>query len=176
MNEDLKEFISRSTKLMKEKVRERVEKRRYYNEKWRKENKDKFKESLRKYSQSEKGKLARKRVVENRKERLAKACEGMTYYEWQRIKMFYENCPNGMCVDHIIPLAKGGKHHRDNLQYLKKDENAKKSILITELEKEMVREINFEKKTGIKHLDSEIKRFRKIDPNLYQFESDTNLL
>jgi len=39
----------------------------------------------------------------------------------------YENCPEGHEVDHIIPIAKGGPHHQDNLQYLTRNENRTKS-------------------------------------------------
>ncbi len=42
------------------------------------------------------------------------------------IRDFYENCPEGFEVDHIIPVAKGGKHQLANLQYLEKDKNRKK--------------------------------------------------
>jgi 5-methylcytosine-specific restriction endonuclease McrA len=34
------------------------------------------------------------------------------------IKLIYEHCPAGYTVDHIVPLAKGGVHAPDNLQYL----------------------------------------------------------
>lgn len=44
----------------------------------------------------------------------------------QLIKLIYENCPDGYHVDHIIPLAKGGLHHQDNLQYLEANENCRK--------------------------------------------------
>lgn len=40
---------------------------------------------------------------------------------------FYENCPEGYEVDHIIPISKGGKHSITNLQYLTILENRKKS-------------------------------------------------
>jgi 5-methylcytosine-specific restriction endonuclease McrA len=43
------------------------------------------------------------------------------------IKQFYENCPPGYEVDHIIPLSKGGLHTISNLQYLTVTENRKKS-------------------------------------------------
>ena len=42
------------------------------------------------------------------------------------IKEIYLNCPHGYEVDHIIPLARGGLHHQNNLQYLPKLVNRKK--------------------------------------------------
>ena len=42
------------------------------------------------------------------------------------IKEFYQNCPIGYEVDHIIPVSKGGLHSISNLQYLTKTENRKK--------------------------------------------------
>jgi 5-methylcytosine-specific restriction endonuclease McrA len=44
----------------------------------------------------------------------------------QKIQEIYANCPEGYEVDHIIPLAKGGLHHEDNLQYLTPLENKRK--------------------------------------------------
>jgi hypothetical protein len=43
------------------------------------------------------------------------------------IQEFYLNCPTGYEVDHIIPISKGGPHSLENLQYLTKAENRKKS-------------------------------------------------
>ena len=43
------------------------------------------------------------------------------------IRQFYLDCPCGYEVDHIIPISKGGAHSLDNLQYLTKEENRRKS-------------------------------------------------
>jgi len=48
------------------------------------------------------------------------------------IKLFYQNCPKGYEVDHIIPISKGGLHSLKNLQYLTISENRKKSNKIVE--------------------------------------------
>lgn len=47
------------------------------------------------------------------------------------IKRFYEECPQGYEVDHIIPLIEGGEHRMDNLQWLTKERNRMKKDLIT---------------------------------------------
>lgn len=46
----------------------------------------------------------------------------------EKIKEIYMNCPVGYEVDHIIPFARGGFHHEDNLQYLTVEENRRKGI------------------------------------------------
>jgi 5-methylcytosine-specific restriction endonuclease McrA len=43
------------------------------------------------------------------------------------LQKFYENCPAGYEVDHIIPISKGGLHSLSNLQYLPWQENRRKS-------------------------------------------------
>jgi 5-methylcytosine-specific restriction endonuclease McrA len=43
------------------------------------------------------------------------------------IKKFYDACPLGYEVDHIIPISKGGLHILENLQYLTAKENRQKS-------------------------------------------------
>lgn len=50
--------------------------------------------------------------------------------EAKQIASFYENCPEGYHVDHIIPLqgsTVSGLHTLNNLQYLPAEENIKKS-------------------------------------------------
>lgn len=46
------------------------------------------------------------------------------------IREFYLNTPVGYVVDHIIPFAKHGQHHQDNLQYLTLTDNLRKGIHI----------------------------------------------
>jgi hypothetical protein len=43
------------------------------------------------------------------------------------IKKFYDACPPGYEVDHIVPISKGGLHILENLQYLTAKENRQKS-------------------------------------------------
>jgi len=43
------------------------------------------------------------------------------------IREFYEACPQGYEVDHIIPISRGGLHTLSNLQYLTRTENRRKS-------------------------------------------------
>jgi len=53
------------------------------------------------------------------------------------IEAFYQQCPEGYHVDHIIPLkgrAISGLHTLDNLQYLTKEQNENKSNKINLLE------------------------------------------
>lgn len=48
------------------------------------------------------------------------------------IKLIYKNCPEGYHVDHIIPIAKGGKHHETNLCYLPAKLNMEKHTKLPE--------------------------------------------
>lgn len=43
------------------------------------------------------------------------------------LQQIYLNCPDGHEVDHIHPVSKGGLHSPENLQYLPKQQNRKKS-------------------------------------------------
>jgi 5-methylcytosine-specific restriction endonuclease McrA len=45
----------------------------------------------------------------------------------EKIATFYANCPVGHEVDHKIPISRGGQHHQNNLQYLPKLDNRRKS-------------------------------------------------
>jgi 5-methylcytosine-specific restriction endonuclease McrA len=73
----------------------------------------KTKSITKKYEKSEKGRLMRKRRA--------------SLKNVGEIKDFYHNRPEGYHVDHIIPLALGGKHDIENLQYLSPLENQRRS-------------------------------------------------
>lgn len=49
------------------------------------------------------------------------------------IRVFYEQCPEGMEVDHIKPLSKGGDHSISNIQYLNPHDNRVKAAKWEEL-------------------------------------------
>lgn len=58
------------------------------------------------------------------------------------IKDIYNNCPEGYHVDHIVPLAKKGKHHQDNLCYLPASLNVAKGAKILEDYPELLKQFN----------------------------------
>jgi 5-methylcytosine-specific restriction endonuclease McrA len=67
--------------------------------------------------------------------RAAKYLQTPIWANLEHIKSFYINCPEGMVVDHIIPLRGknvSGLHVEYNLQYLTISENCKKQNKIEE--------------------------------------------
>lgn len=82
-------------------------------------------EVARNWRQSNKGKVVRMTA----KRRAAKLQRTPKWADTAAIAKFYENCPPGYQVDHVIPLRGrlvSGLHVLNNLQYLTKEENAKK--------------------------------------------------
>jgi len=61
------------------------------------------------------------------------AYEKVSDNETSNIKKFYNECPKGWHVDHIIPLTKGGKHSISNMRYLPAKINIEKSDKIIDL-------------------------------------------
>ncbi len=123
--DDLMDFISRCEKDLQE-----AKKQKHINDlaAYKRHNdKLKTKQDRRKYFNSEKGKWATSRSQYARRINFEKACEDLTWYEKMLIGKFYQNCPEGYEVDHIIPVSRGGLHTLSNLQYLTKDENRRKS-------------------------------------------------
>ncbi len=134
-NEEISQFINRCKNELKKIIEDQyidfvkpgVDKKNISNKNWRKKNPEKYKECLKNYSKTDKGKYANAKRNLKRKNNEKKACEGLTYEEKILIGRFYKNCPNGYEVDHIIPISRGGKHILSNLQYLTKEENKRKS-------------------------------------------------
>lgn len=93
---------------------------------WTKENPDKRLEIDRKYRKSNPEKVREKNARRYRH----RVPRWITKEELKAINNFYKNCPEGMIVDHIIPLQGenvSGFHTLKNLQYLSKKDNLTKS-------------------------------------------------
>ncbi len=98
---------------------------RQYNEEYKLANKEKCKKYDRDWvknnPKSHSAKIARYRT--------AKLQRTPKWADLKAIKEFYENRPDGMHVDHIIPLRGinvSGLHVENNLQYLTPSENCAK--------------------------------------------------
>jgi 5-methylcytosine-specific restriction endonuclease McrA len=100
---------------------------RWKNDKWKRENPEANRRCHRNYCKTEKGKLACKKRMANRRKRLKAEFDKLGDYDKHLIRQFYNNRPEGMTVDHIIPLSRGGSHHISNLQYLTPEDNARKA-------------------------------------------------
>lgn len=95
------------------------------NRKWKKENSEKTNEISRQWRRNNPAKHA---AIQARR-RAAKLCRTPPWADLEAIKKFYENCPEGHHVDHIIPLqgeTVSGLHILKNLQYLLASENLRK--------------------------------------------------
>lgn len=68
----------------------------------------------------------RNEISARRRARIRNQTPKLTEYEKMKLQEYYLICPKEHEVDHIIPIAKGGLHHPDNLQILSKTENRKK--------------------------------------------------
>ena len=121
----LQDFIARAQKMMKEAVKEAT--KNDSNNRWHRENREKSREVIRKYSKTDKGRYTSSKRSATRRKFFEAACEDLSWDEKHQIGRFYKNCPPGYEVDHIIPVSRGGKHRLSNLQYLTKEENRRKS-------------------------------------------------
>jgi hypothetical protein len=86
---------------------------------WKKNNPDKVKESNKKwhkdYAKKYPEKLREKNATRRALKKAVNICAGA---DMELLRLIYLHCPKGYHVDHIRPLAKGGMHHPNNLQYL----------------------------------------------------------
>jgi hypothetical protein len=94
-------------------------------------NKDKAKQIDDRYNSSEKGRISNATKSANRRARVKNQLPSDANFDI--IKSIYAECrkislETGIPheVDHIIPIAKGGLHHQDNLQIITMNENRKK--------------------------------------------------
>ena len=94
---------------------------------WNYKHPEKLKESIKKYEKSEKGINSIRKKQKIRRQRMISAQADLNYEEKILIRKFYDNCPEGYEVDHIVPISRGGKHCLSNLQYLTPEENRKKA-------------------------------------------------
>lgn len=78
-------------------------------------------------SEERKKRLRLKTLIAVRRYQARKLNQMPSNADVKKIKEIYANCPVGYEVDHKIPISKGGLHHEDNLQYLLKSENRRKS-------------------------------------------------
>ena len=82
-------------------------------------------EDKRKYRKTEKGKaLYNSMSALHRQRKIQQTPKEVSH---DILRKIYEYCPKDYHVDHIIPISLGGKHEPDNLQYLPKEINLKKS-------------------------------------------------
>lgn len=132
--------LARSSELRKAAYRKDAERQRERSLKWYHENGDKARERMRDAAKSDPARrLARFRewAAENKgriaahamKRHAAKLKRTPRWANLAAIAAFYEACPVGMQVDHVIPLQGrlvSGLHVLNNLQYLAKTDNIAK--------------------------------------------------
>jgi len=139
---DLREFVKRCKSSSVKKILKEQRQPDWYTRKslevgepistiYGRENREKRIASQKIYAATEKGREARLRVNCTRVKRYREAMKLLTSEEIEQVKEFYVNRPSGHHVDHIIPLSKGGTHHRSNLQYLPAAENFKKNAWVS---------------------------------------------
>lgn len=122
------EFIKRCQSFdFQQSVKEHCKESNRKKNKWKIDNPQAFRECKKKYSLTVKGKVASKKRTQNRRKKHKEEFDKLGDYDKHLIRRFYNERPKGMTVDHIIPLARGGRHHISNLQYLTPEDNARKS-------------------------------------------------
>jgi len=101
------------------------------------QNREKANKNNRKYSQTERGRLSKKYIKENRRANETNSIVVLNNDEKLYIKWLHEKVrimrKYGFDVhlDHIIPVSRGGLHIPDNLQIIPAEDNVKKGNKIT---------------------------------------------
>ena len=117
--------IKKSQEYIKNNREKVLHKKRIYSRLSYIKNKKRISAWHREYASNNKG----KRNALEAKRRAAKLHRTPKWADLKAIREFYINCPNGMAVDHIVPLQGkevSGFHILENLQYLTPSENSKK--------------------------------------------------
>lgn len=101
----------------------------------REKRRETIRENNKRYSQTEKGKISSCVSASNRRARVRNQIPDTADFE--KIRQIYAECrkisdETGIPheVDHIIPIAKGGFHHQDNLQIITQEQNRRKGALL----------------------------------------------
>lgn len=146
-----KEYYEKNKEVLKAKARERRRLKKteiaQYRKVYNKENKDKARVYRLEYCKKNKDIISEKKKAYNRKNPkrasawwakryAAKLNRTPPWADLEAIQKFYEACPEGYEVDHIIPLQGkevSGLHVLENLQYLTREENRQKSNKFTGL-------------------------------------------
>ena len=79
----------------------------------------------REYRKTETGRIAYRNS--SAKRRIRENVAILSKEEKELLLFIYKNCPEGYQVDHIIPISLNGQHIPNNLQYLPKEVNLRKS-------------------------------------------------
>ncbi len=105
------------------------------NRRWVEKNRDKTRAYISKWTKAHKPYNAERRARRRFLQKQACPC----WIDKKSLQLFYTNCPVGYEVDHIIPL-KGknvcGLHVPWNLQYLTRNENARKGNRLDGMERQ----------------------------------------
>jgi len=100
-----------------------------YARQYRKLYYEQYPDEVKNSSKSYRKKTKKRQGSYTRKRELAKIQRTPVWADYKAISDFYQNCPAGMVVDHIIPLQSKlvcGLHVEWNLQYLPAKENLSK--------------------------------------------------
>jgi hypothetical protein len=114
---------------------ENPQKQHAATKRWRDNNKQRWNEYARQWAKENPEHYAF-HSAKRRASKLRATPIWLSKMQLQEIKEFYQRCPKGMHVDHIIPLQGEnvcGLHVPWNLQYLTPTENSQKSNQLTSL-------------------------------------------
>jgi 5-methylcytosine-specific restriction endonuclease McrA len=123
LRQKAREYDAKNAEAIKE-YRQRTRARKEaYDRQYRKDNLEKIREKNRKYYRDHVPEYIARLQKRNAAVR-SSTTEDCS--ELKEIKQFYIECPAGYHVDHIVPIALGGRHELANLQWLEASLNLSK--------------------------------------------------